>query len=169
MTRLVCTPLGSSARDSFCTELEHLDYGEGVLILPNGLLMDDVQKKSRVQCFGLDTLASRIINLNGDINLTLINRRSQELIVEEMLKDIFGEENMDYFGTLVNKVGFIKAMTSLIGQLSRSGATQEEISTALRYWHAVGDAEADEAADAKTSHKILKDKEISLLYLRGKL
>lgn len=164
MTRLVCTPLGSSARDSFCTELEHLDYGEGVLILPNGLLMDDVQKKSRVQCFGLDTLASRIINLNGDINLTLINRRSQELIVEEMLKDIFGEENMDYFGTLVNKVGFIKAMTSLIGQLSRSGATQEEISTALRYWHAVGDAEADEAADAKTSHKILKDKEISLLY-----
>lgn len=119
MTRLVCTPLGSSARDSFCTELEHLDYGEGVLILPNGLLMDDVQKKSRVQCFGLDTLASRIINLNGDINLTLINRRSQELIVEEMLKDIFGEENMDYFGTLVNKVGFIKAMTSLIGQLSR--------------------------------------------------
>ncbi len=56
---------------------------------------------------------------------------------------------MDYFGTLVNKVGFIKAMTSLIGQLSRSGATQEEISTALRYWHAVGDAEADEAADAK--------------------
>ena len=164
MTRLVCTPLGSSARDSFCAELEHLGYGEGVLILPNGLLMDDVQKKSRVQCFGLDTLASRIINLNGDINLTLINRRSQELIVEEMLKDIFGEENMDYFGTLVNKVGFIKAMTSLIGQLSRSGATQEEISTALRYWHAVGDAEADEAADAKASHKILKDKEISLLY-----
>ena len=46
MTRLVCTPLGSSARDSFCTELEHLDYGEGVLILPNGLLMDDVQKKA---------------------------------------------------------------------------------------------------------------------------
>ena len=39
MTRLVCTPLGSSARDSFCTELEHLDYGEGVLILPNGLLI----------------------------------------------------------------------------------------------------------------------------------
>lgn len=36
-------------------------------------------------------------------------------------------KQLEYFGSLAHKTGFVKAMTSLVSQLSRCGATKEDI------------------------------------------
>ena len=55
------------------------------------------------------------------------------------------------FNELLEKTGFVKAMTSLVGQLSRSGSTQEQIVNVLREWGREGNWGQ-------------KDKEVALLY-----
>ena len=143
MAKLVRVPLGCSMRRQFVRELEALPYGEGVLVLPNHLLMDDVRRTSQVEVIGLDTLANKLLNINGYINFQEISRRSQELIVQDLITYMVGSKNLQqldadkplsYFGKLADKAGFIKAMTSLVGQLSRSGATEQEIISALNEW-----------------------------------
>lgn len=157
MADLILVPLGYSARENFCAELENLMYGQGVLVLPNRMLLDNVQQKYTLECIGIDTLATKIIRFNQAAMLNQINRRSQELVVQELLEDIISFKGLEYFEQLVTKKGFVKAMTSLLGQLSRSGASQEEISVALKHWHNIGDVE-------NNSYKAIKDQEISLLY-----
>lgn len=149
MINLRCVPLGYSLRPHFCAELERLP--QGVLVLPNGLLLDEVRRQGHTECLGMDTLANKILNLNGYVDFHQINRRSQELVVQEMIGDLLDAQAMAYFGDLAAKPGFVKAMTSLVGQLSRSGAAQEEISKVLSEWGRPGNLGK-------------KDKEIALLY-----
>ena len=149
MINLMCVPLGCSLRPRFCAELEGLP--QGVLVLPNGLLLEEVRRQGNVPCVGMDTLANKILNLNGYVDFHLINRRSQELVVEEIIGDLLDADRMAYFGDLAAKQGFVKAMTSLVGQLARSGASQEEISRVLSEWSRSGDLGK-------------KDREIALLY-----
>lgn len=151
MAKLVITPLGSSARDRFCKELEQLEYGQGALILPNRLLMDDVEQKYNIEAMGMDTLATKLLNLNGYVYFNQINRRSQELVVQEMIDDLLDGANMEYFDQLAQKPGFVKAMTSLVGQLSRSGSTVEQIVQILSSW-------------GRSGRLGQKDKEVALLY-----
>ncbi len=145
MAKLICVPLGCSAREQFAAELAREPYGAGVLVLPNRLLMDDVRSRyANVETIGMDTLANKILNANGYINFTEISRRTQELIVQDILEYMKeGEKSklervdyrpLSYFGELAKKPGFIKAMTSLVGQLSRSGATEDEIVNILNTW-----------------------------------
>lgn len=142
MAKLVRVPLGFSAREQLVQELEALPYGEGVLVLPNRLLLDEVKRSSHVETLGMDTLANKLLNLNGMVNFKEISRRSQELIVQDLItymmkrKDLqqLDAKELEYFGSLADKEGFVKAMTSLVGQLSRSGATEQEIVTALSSW-----------------------------------
>lgn len=146
MARLVRVPLGYSARERFVRELEQLPYGEGVLVLPNRLLLDDVRLNSRVEVMGLDTLANKLLNLNGYVDFKEISRRSQELIVQDLITYMVGRKNLQqldsrelsYFNKLVDKEGFVKAMTSLIGQLARSGVPKQEIANAFRHWERSG-------------------------------
>lgn len=149
MINLMCVPLGCSLRPRFCTELENL--AQGVLVLPNGLLLDEVRRQYNATCLGMDTLANKILNLNGYVDFHQINRRSQELVVEAMIGDLQKIGSMEYFGDLASKKGFVKAMTSLLGDLARSGATQEEISGVLSEWGRPGNLGK-------------KDREIALLY-----
>ena len=151
MLNLFYVPLGRSLRSRFCAELRQGEYGEGVLVLPNGLLLDEVRRQGDALCLGVDTLANKILNLNGYAGLHQINRRSQELALQEMISELLGAQAMAYFGDLAAKPGFVKAMTSLVGQLSRSGATQEEISRTLSEWGREGNLGS-------------KDQEIALLY-----
>ena len=156
-------PLGYSARHKFAKELEQLPFGEGVLVLPNRLLTDEVKRKYNVETIGLDTLVSKLLNLNGYVNFDEISRRSQELIVQDIIEYmILGEEEkaesrlheldkdkeLSYFKRLADKPGFVKAMASLVSQLARSGATRGEIITAFKSW-------ATEADERGRRHKEL--------------
>ena len=149
MAKLICVPLGCSAREQFAAELAREPYGTGVLVLPNRLLMDDVRSKyANVETIGMDTLANKILNANGYVNFTEISRRTQELIVQDIIEYMVENEKhkldgvdyrpLSYFGDLEKKPGFIKAMTSLVGQLSRSGATEGEIAGILDAWDGRG-------------------------------
>lgn len=151
MAKLIITPLGCSARDKLCVQLEQLEYGKGAIVLPNSLLLEDVRKKHNVEAIGIDTLANKLLNMNGYINFHQINRRSQELVVKDLLQALAERNNLDYFKELLQKTGFVKAMTSLVGQLSRSGSTQEQIIKALSEWD-------------RSGHLGQKDKEVALLY-----
>ncbi len=151
MLNLFCVPLGCSMRARFCAELRQGEYGRGVLALPNGLLLDEVRRRGDALCLSMDTLANKILNFNGHAGFRQISRRSQELVLQDMIKELLGQGKMAYFGELAAKPGFVKAVTSLVGQLSRSGATQEEIGRTLSAWGREGSAGQ-------------KDEEIALLY-----
>lgn len=151
MAKLYITPLGSSARNFFCEQLSKLEYGQGAIVLPNRLLMEEVQSRYNVECIGIDTLAVKVLNLNGYENFHQINRRSQELVIQSMLNNLLELDALPYFSKLALKPGFIKAMTSLVSQLSRSGSTQEQINNILNAWGREGNLGQ-------------KDIEVALLY-----
>ena len=152
MAKLFITPLGSSCRKKFCDELQNMEYGVGAIVLPNRLLLDEVRKNyANVEAVGMDTLASKLLNLNGYVTFNQINRHSQELIIEDFLHTLAEIKQLDYFNELLEKTGFVKAMTSLVGQLSRSGSTQEQIVNVLHEWGREGNWGQ-------------KDKEVALLY-----
>lgn len=136
--KVYTVPVGASMRDSFARELKQVPYGEGVLVLPTGLLQEKVKKEYNIPVSGFDTLANKILNMNGCLALREITRRGQELLVEEVL-DFCGElGNIHYFSALKEKKGFVRQMTSLLGQLSRSGATADELKNALISWNREG-------------------------------
>lgn len=149
MTNLYCAPLGQSARNMFCQELRKLP--RGILVLPNSKLNEQVQRQYGVRSTSLDKLASKILQLNGYANYKEINRRTQEIIVQELVKKLLSEGRLGYFAKLAEKKGFVGSITSLIGQLSRSGVSVEELNSAIEAW------------DRQDSQG-LKDKEITLLY-----
>ena len=152
MAKLFITPLGSSCRLRFCDELQKMEYGTGAIVLPNRLLLDEVRKKyTNVEAIGIDTLASKLLNLNGYVTFNQINRHSQELIIEDFLHTLADNKQLNYFNELLEKPGFVKAMTSLVGQLSRSGSTKEEILHVLSAW-------------GRSGNLGQKDVEVALLY-----
>lgn len=127
-------PLGASLREQFCAALKKLLYGTGVLVLPTGLLQKHVQEKYNVQVSGFDTLANKILNLNGYAYLDAVNYRSQQLLVEQAVAYCVEQGKLPYLARLQAKPGFVKHMTTLLTQLSRSGATVAQITTALNEW-----------------------------------
>lgn len=137
---LYCLPLGATARHFFLRRLAQLPAGAGVLVLPSGSLIRQAQREARAEVFGIDTLANKILNLGGYVRLDLLNRRSQEIIVEKLIGFLQERGSFAYFSALAGKRGFVKAMTSLIGQLRRSGATAEQVKDALLGWGRTGKA-----------------------------
>ena len=136
MLKVDMVPLGASKREEYCKEIEEnidLTYEENVLVLPNHTLMEEVQKRHQVLCMSLDTLARKIINQNDDYKkYDVINRRRQELLVASLIET--NKEALSYFVAVLDKPGFVKTMTTLIGQLSRSGLTEEEVEAFLECW-----------------------------------
>ena len=83
MAKLIYVPLGCSLRLQLAEKLSRQPLGEGVLVLPNRLLTDDVHRNyANVETMGMDTLASKLMNLNGGTDYKELSRRSQELIVQ---------------------------------------------------------------------------------------
>ena len=149
MSKLYCAPLGESARDVFCEELKSLP--KGILVLPNSKLKELVMREHGTRSIGIDKLASKILNLNGFADYKEINRHTQEIIVQGLVKKLLAEGRLQHFAKLAEKKGFISSVTSLIGQLARSGATGEELDFAMEAW---------DRQDALG----LKDREITILY-----
>ena len=121
------------------------------MVLPSGVLQSRAFKEGAVRVKNFDDVATGLLNANGYAGLQRISRRTQELIVEEILQKYAHDNKLDYFNVLVEKKGFVKAVTSLIGQLSRSGAKMEEIYEALNGWDRPGKLG-------------LKDREIAAVY-----
>ena len=78
-------PLGADILPQFVAELKGQE--DAALVLGNGLLKDRV-KFDNITTFGLDTLAKKILNANGYINFEFINRRTQELVIEELIEGL---------------------------------------------------------------------------------
>ncbi len=132
MRKLYCVPLGHSPRSLFYEKLQSVGYDKGVLVLPSRILMQQAQREANIRTIDIDFLATTILNDNGYLALRQINRRSQELIIKNLVKYLAKRDKLEYFGALAEKPGFIKALTSLVGQLSRSGASEQEIMRVLR-------------------------------------
>ncbi len=138
MNNLYCVPLGYSPRNLFYEKLQQVGYDKGVLVLPSRNLMLRAQREANIRTIDIDFLATTILNDNGYLALRQINRRSQELIVKKLIKFLAERDKLEYFGALAEKQGFIKAVTSLLGQLSRSGASEMQIMEVLRDWGRAG-------------------------------
>ena len=86
MAKLIYVPLGCSLRSQLAEKLSQQPLGEGVLVLPNRLLTDDVRSTyANVETMGMDTLAGKLMNLNGGTDYKELSRRSQELIVQDII------------------------------------------------------------------------------------
>ena len=131
MAVLYCVPLGCTARWLFYEQMAQLPYEDSILVLPNRQLRLLAQKEAAVNCGGIDELASAVLNSNGFVYLDEINRRSQELVTRDLLEYLGDKSQLEYFRRLTGKKGFVKAAASVLGQLSRSGATEQQIHAAL--------------------------------------
>lgn len=165
MINLYKMPLGNTARNFFQEEAnKQYNKEETLLILPSRLLVGKSRNESSVRAVNFEYLPNQIIELNWDLlkkqvgnlpedsNLIMISRRTQELLVEDLLNQLSSLNGLDYFANIFEKKGFIRAVTSLIGELSRSGAEQEEIVFALRGW------------EERNPSYSMKDEEIAALY-----
>lgn len=152
MAKLYCVPLGQNVRKAFYDKLQSVGYGKGVLVLPSRILMQKAQQDAPVRTIDIDYLATTILNDNGYLALRQINRRSQELVLQILVKYLADRDKLAYFQRLAEKKGFIKAITSLVSQLSRSGATEAEIVNAFTSW------------DERTGSQRQKDLEVAQLY-----
>jgi len=152
MPTLYKLPLGTTIIDQFVNEL--VGEEDSLLILPNRYQMEKV-KFSQVPCTGIDTLANRILNENGYINFEQINRRTQELVIEDLINYMHEVGHFTYFDKLYDKPGFLKSMTSFIGQLANTGLSEQEIKEHFHIW---------EEETKRTELQVVKDKEVFTLY-----
>lgn len=160
MIDLYTVPLGATARDFFSAEAENkYSYDEALLVLPSRLLVNHARRSGRAQAVNFEYLPNRIVALNRqlldlppEVKLEMISRRTQELLVGDLLHQLAKLQGLDYFSKLADKEGFVKAVTGLLGQLSRSGSTQEEITMALLEW------------EQRNPAYVMKDREVAALY-----
>ena len=133
MIKVEFAALGASKREDYCGELQNQEYGKSILVLPNRTLIEEVEKKYNVCCMSMDTLARKILNQNKEYKeYDIINRRRQELLVGKLIEK--HKDELAYFAAVLDKPGFVKAMTTLMSQLSRSGLTKEEVAGFLDCW-----------------------------------
>lgn len=142
MIKLYTLAVGETARNYFIEKIKQQQAekgykpGEQLLVLPTNELMKKARKEG-VYCVGLDYLASTLLNSLNFFKREYVqlNRASQELLVQRILEEKKEEgEPFAYFESIIKKQGFIKAFTSLIGQLRRNNVTPEELETAFEIW-----------------------------------
>ena len=133
MIKVEFATLGASEREDYCGKLQNQEYGKSILVLPNCTLIEEVEKKYNVCCMSMDTLARKILNQIKEYKeYDIINRRRQELLVGKLIEK--HKDELAYFAAVLDKPGFVKAMTTLMSQLSRSGLTKEEVAGFLQCW-----------------------------------
>lgn len=153
MALLYKLSLGTSILEQFVDELMGQEHA--LLVLPNRYQMEKVQFIS-IPCTGIDTLANRILNENGYLDFEQINRRTQELLIEELINMMMEAGRFTYFAKLADKDGFLKSMTTFMGELARTGLTTEEIVENFKRW---------QEETSRTDMQIVKDSEVLMLYM----
>ncbi len=158
MGELYCVPLGQTARKLFYEKLGNCG-AEGLLVLPNRILKQQAKNESGVNCSGMDWLAGQIINNSSYARFYKINRRTQELVIQKLLNEMAENNELNYFRHMIGKKNFVKEMTSLVGELARSGATEDQ------FENAIISLQGGSGADSEWENRnFAKDKEIAKLY-----
>ena len=94
-------------------------------------------QKARMQginAVNFDYLANAVLRMCGRSGIRKISRKSQEIIVEDIINALLRDNKIKYFAGLVSKKGFLRSVTSLLDQLGCCGATLEEIGSAFFCW-----------------------------------
>ena len=86
MNKLYYVPLGCSARGYFINEIAEKGWENSLLVLPSGVLQSRAFNDGAVRVKNFDDVATGLLNANGYAGLQRISRRTQELIVEEILQ-----------------------------------------------------------------------------------
>lgn len=141
MIDLYTVPLGATARDFFSAEAENkYSYDEALLVLPSRLLVNHARRSGRAQAVNFEYLPNRIVALNRqlldlppEVKLEMISRRTQELLVGDLLHQLAKLQGLDYFSKLADKEGFVKAVTRAFGS-----AFTQWVDTGRNYYGAAG-------------------------------
>ena len=104
MIDLYTVPLGATARDFFSAEAENkYSYDEALLVLPSRLLVNHARRSGRAQAVNFEYLPNRIVALNRqlldlppEVKLEMISRRTQELLVGDLLHQLAKLQGLDY-------------------------------------------------------------------------
>ena len=102
MNKLYYVPLGCSARGYFINEITEKGWENSLLVLPSGVLQSRAFKEGAVRVKNFDDVATGLLNANGYAGLQRISRRTQELIVEEILQK-YAHDNKNML-TIINLI-----------------------------------------------------------------
>ena len=162
---LTVSPLGEPLLDSFVDRAAgHCASGEGaaiLLLLPSSYLLNHARRKIQSidlpgfeppGIFSLDEFAEVISSKSG-MKRTKISQRAQELLLFELTAQMSADGEMKYFSVLIDRPGFVKALTHLIRELKRAHVKPEEFLMAVQV---LGDEY--EAANQ------LKDADVAAIY-----
>ena len=94
MNKLYYVPLGCSARGYFINEITEKGWENSLLVLPSGVLQSRAFKEGAVRVKNFDDVATGLLNANDYAGLQRISRRTQELIVEEILQKYALDNNL---------------------------------------------------------------------------
>lgn len=96
--------------------------------------MNHARRSGRAQAVNFEYLPNRIVALNRqlldlppEVKLEMISRRTQELLVGDLLHQLAKLQGLDYFSKLADKEGFVKAVTGLLGQLHAVGRHRKKL------------------------------------------
>lgn len=156
MLHLLCVPAGCSAAGFFTEKARRQKYEDTILVASSNALVQKLRMQA-VNAVNFDYLANAVLDQcdpvpGGRRIIQRISRRTQELIVQDILDRLFQEDRLPYFGRLIHKKGFILSVTSLMDQLGSCGAAPEEIKTAFTHW------------DGRSGTYRQKDREIAEIY-----
>ena len=100
---------------------------EKSLFVASGSILANKVKKVNFDTFIFDELATNILKQAGYNDVKLLSRKSQELIIEDLLHQLGEKNGLNYFQKIYNKKGFVKSITSLLGQLARIDVTSDDL------------------------------------------
>lgn len=151
MLNLTCVPLGTSAAPFFLKDASTFNYKETILITATRNLVS-AGRGAGLNTANFDYLANAILRQAQLQTVHKLSRTAQELVVAELIEQLQKQKELPYFADMSLRPGFVKAMTSLLSQLGRSGVTPDEATLALSSW------------DEREENRREKDREIALLY-----
>lgn len=166
MYNLYCLSLGESYRSEFIRQmLDSIHHNIGptsLLMLPNSQLLDEVRQEvleqdpeslTKLNLLAFDDLITLILERSGKKPI-FMSRMTQELLVKQIVHELIEQDELPYFREMSHFPGFIRTITSFIGELKRTGTTAAE-------WQSASEAKGSEFGSLSQ-----KDGEMALIYLQ---
>jgi ATP-dependent helicase/nuclease subunit B len=178
MHTLYCLLLGQSYRQVFvCQMIDHIHARQGresLFMLPSSQLLAQVRQEvlakdptclPELNLLSFDDLVTQVLE-NSGVKRTFMSRMTQELLVKKVVDELTAQGCLPYFCEMSHFPGYIRTITSFLGEVKRTGTTAEE-------WQSVLAAKASEDDDAVVLEGFSeaelarqKDQETALIYLR---
>jgi ATP-dependent helicase/DNAse subunit B len=140
-----------TAEPDFFKEAAAYDFKKTMLVTST---RDLVQRgrAAGLNTANFDYLANAVLRSAGFNDIKKISRTAQELIVAHLVTELEEQGKLPYFAHMINKVGFVKAVTTFLTQLGGRNIPPEEFTTAIENW------------DGRDSSHREKDAEAALIY-----